>query len=220
MPPNAKGGKGYKKGKHTSDQEAKYVSCEEGQMYGRILKALGNRRFRVFCNDTKQRLCRLCGSMRKSEWVEEGKVVILSVRGYGTSTTGSSNVEEMGDILTIVDPRTYSKVKKEAGVNPMLFTNVEEQDAAEVKRKVIAVNSGNSLDIEDDLFDRGEEEEESEDSADANTESEEDYSEMNPQEKKLAIQKKYDEKTLLRGKDIQAARSTKYKEEDIDIDAI
>lgn len=219
MPPNAKGGKGYKKGKHSSDQEAKYVSCDEGQMYGRILKALGNRRFRVFCNDSKERLCRLCGSMRKSEWVEEGKVVILSIRGFGTSTTGGAKVEEMGDILTIVDPRTYSKVKKEPGVNPMLFTNVEEQDAAEIKRKVLAVNSGNTLDIEDDLFDRGEEEETSEDS-EASEGSEEDYAGMTAQEKKLAIQKKYDEKTLMRGKEIQNARSNKYKEEDIDIDAI
>jgi initiation factor 1A len=207
MPGNVKGGKGYKKGKNSSDQEVKFVSCQEGQIYGRALKALGNRRFRVFCNDSVERICKLRGSMRKSDWVEEGTLVILSIRDFTNATTGSNEVE-VGDILVIVDPRTYGKIKKEEGINPLLFTNIEEQDGNELKRKIRTIQEGKDLEIEDDLFDRGDCEEGDEENSE--------------DEENVLTKEDYAKNSLIRGQTIAKARDQKYNcdTEDIDIDAL
>jgi len=139
MPPNVKGGKGYKKGKH-SEADPKMISwdVDQGQMIGRVLKSVGNRRFRVYCNDNKERICRLCGSMRKSDWVNEGSLVVMGIRSLSTVTSDNSESThaETGDILSTIDSRLYSKLKKEPGINQALFTNIEEQDIRQVKKKV------------------------------------------------------------------------------------
>jgi translation initiation factor IF-1 len=141
MPPNMKGGKGYKKGKH-NDADPKMIQWneEEGQMIGRVLKSVGNRRFRVYCNDNKERLCRLCGSMRKSDFVNEGSLVVMGIRTLSSVTSDHSSSKNMegGDILSTIDSRLYGKLKKEPGLNPALFTNIEEQDITQVKKKVEA----------------------------------------------------------------------------------
>lgn len=151
MPPNVKGGKGYRKGKHMG-VEAKMIEWDEsqGQMLGRTLKKLGDRRFKIFCNDNKERICKLAGSMRKSDWVDEGSIVLIGLRGLSTATTFSSG--EVADILTIVDTGIYGKLKKMEGVNPLLFTHVENQNLAELKKKIDAQESG--VDIDDDMFER------------------------------------------------------------------
>lgn len=205
MPPNAKGGKGYKKGKHATDSAPVFLERESDQMYGRVLRSLGNRRFRVFCNDQRERICRLCGSMRKSDWVEEGRIVILSIRQLGTSTTTetATKQEEVGDILAIIDPRTYNKVRKEEGVNPVLFVGAQEFIAEGGKKK-----SGVDL---DDLFDRGEEQaaEDSDDSPDDET----------PEERKVRIRIRDQARAAGRAtKAVSAAAMT--ADGDLDVDAI
>ena len=127
MPPNVKGGKGYRKGKH-APTEAKMLEWDtkQGQMLGRTLKKLGDRRFRIFCNDNKERICKLTGSMRKSDWVDEGSIVLVGVRSLGTATTERG--QEVGDILSLVDTSLYGKLKKQEGVNPLLFTHVETEE--------------------------------------------------------------------------------------------
>ena len=174
-------------------------------MYGRVLRSLGNRRFRVFCNDQRERICRLCGSMRKSDWVEEGRIVILSIRQLGTSTTTetATKQEEVGDILAIIDPRTYNKVRKEEGVNPVLFVGAQEFNAEGGKKK-----SGVDL---DDLFDRGEEQaaEDSDDSPDDET----------PEERKVRIRIRDQARAAGRAtKAVSAAAMT--ADGDLDVDAI
>jgi len=159
--------------------------------------------------------------MRKSEWVEEGKLVILSIRGFTTGTSGGCSTEEIGDILTILDSRTYGKVKKEPGVNPLLFTTIEEQDSSELKRKITAVASGKDLDVEDDIFDRGSEGEEDDTSPTEELDSEEDESLVGEDKKKAMLRKK-EEKRMGRQTTIATSRTTKYAREDeeIDIDAL
>ena len=157
MPVNKQGGKGCKKGKNGTSEEDNIlmVACNanDGQMFGRVVKVLGDRRFRIFCNDSRERICKLAGSIRKNDRVEIGGIILLSVRDVSLSAT------EVGDIISTVDTRLYGKLKKLEGINPLLFANVEGQDAAEVARRVKAMGE------DDDLFDRGEgdEEEEEED---------------------------------------------------------
>ena len=158
MPANTKGGKGYRKGKNTTAENVKMLEwdADKGQMIGRTLKKLGDRRFNVFCNDNKNRICKLAGSIRKNQWVDEGALVLIGIRELGASTTEKST--EIGDILALVDQRIYGALKKQEGMNKLLFTNLEADDAATIQRKVNAIKSG--IDDEDDIFDRNSEEEE------------------------------------------------------------
>lgn len=160
MPANTKGGKGYRKGKNTTAENAKMLEwdADKGQMIGRTLKKLGDRRFNVFCNDNKNRICKLAGSIRKNQWVDEGALVLIGIRELGTSTTERG--AEIGDILALVDQRIYGALKKQEGMNKLLFTNLEADDAATIQRKVNAIKSG--IDDEDDIFDRNSDEEEEE----------------------------------------------------------
>jgi initiation factor 1A len=150
--PNAKGGKGYKKGKHDGD-EAQLLECKESenQMYGRAMKSLGNRRFRIFCNDNKERICKVCGSMRKSQWVEQGSLVLISIRDLSMTAVPVTEVD-IGDIIGLIDPRVIGKMKKLPGINPLLFTNVETKDINSLKKSIKAQEEGEE---EDDIFSRG-----------------------------------------------------------------
>lgn len=114
--PNTQGGKGYKKGTH---ENAKAPECDwdDGQQFGRVVKTLGNRRFRVLCNDMKERVCKLAGSLRRSQWCEEGCFVVLSLRGLSN---------DVGDILDIVEHSYVSKLKKDPMINKQLFGSKEE----------------------------------------------------------------------------------------------
>ena len=183
MPANTKGGKGYRKGKNTTAENVKMLEwdADKGQMIGRTLKKLGDRRFNVFCNDNKNRICKLAGSIRKNQWVDEGALVLIGIRELGTSTT--ERTTEIGDILALVDQRIYGALKKQEGMNKLLFTNLEADDAATIQRKVNAIKSG--IDDEDDIFDRNSDEEE--DDTPQNT---------NKKAQEQEIAKKRDEKYL------------------------
>jgi translation initiation factor IF-1 len=191
MPVNKQGGKGCKKGKNGTkeDDNILMVECNvnDGQMFGRVIKILGDR-FRIFCNDSKERICKLAGSIRKNDRVEIGGIVLISVRDVSLSAT------EVGDIISTVDTRLYGKLKKLEGINQLLFVNMEGQDSAEVARRVKAAEK------EDDLFDRGEESEE---------ETEEDEEKALTKEDIAEIEKKKVKEQLEREK----KRKTKYEED-------
>jgi initiation factor 1A len=193
MPPNLKGGKGYRKGKHATADEAKMIEWGEDQMLGRALKKLGDRRFRVFCNDNKERICKLAGGMRKSEWVDEGAIILIGMRSLTTATTVKG--QEVGDILSVIDTRIYGKLKKEPGVNPLLFTHVESEDGASMKKKIDALEAGKGID--DDVFER-EGESDSEDDGVPLTE-----------EEKAEKEREREAKAKLRDQELSAKRSTK-----------
>jgi len=206
--PNAKGGKGYKKGKH-DDTEKQFLECDESQnqMYGRTMKSLGNKRFRIFCNDNKERICKVCGSMRKSQWVEPGSLVLISIRDLSMSSVDTSKEIDIGDIIGLIDHSLIGKMKKVPGVNPLLFTNVETRDKNLLSKSIKAQEDG--LEEVDDFFTRGSDDE-GEADADADAEGDEEKAER--KEKKKAKEQ-----------EISSARNTKYREDhngDINIDDI
>jgi initiation factor 1A len=146
--PNVKGGKGYKRGKHSSTEDKMIEWNEsEGQMIGRVIGVLGSRRFNVYCNDNKTRVCRLCGSMNKSDWINKGAIVLIAERGLSTSTTGN-NTKEIGDVTHVFDSFFYKDLKAMPSTNPVLFTQVEEKNIDDVIRRVNA----DDIDVEDDDF--------------------------------------------------------------------
>ncbi len=143
-----KGGKGYKRGKNSTTEEKMIEWNEaEGQMIGRVIGVLGSRRFNVYCNDNKTRICRLCGSMNKSDWINKGAIVLIAQRSLTTSTTGNSG-KEIGDVTHVFDAFFYKDLKAMPNTNPVLFTQVEEKNIEDVIKRV----KGNNVDIEDDDF--------------------------------------------------------------------
>ena len=122
--PNKTGGKNYKKSKHaTEDTAIVYLERQEGQQYGRVIRVLGGGNMLVYCNDGKERVCHICGKIRKRVWINLGDVVLISLRELADSK--DSRAHERGDILAKVDPKSYSHIRKEAGINLTIFNNLE-----------------------------------------------------------------------------------------------
>jgi len=151
MPINKKGGKNCKKGKNSNAKEDEMifmVECNknDGQMFGRITKVLGDKRFSVRCNDGKDRVCKLSGTIRKNDRVELNGIVLISIRD---PTLGSINSDSnRGDIIANVDPRLHKHLKEMEGSNPILFSTGDKESV-----------------VIDDIFDRnaGDDEDEDED---------------------------------------------------------
>merc|ERR1719152_341086 len=63
---------------------------EDGQEYGQVMRMLGNGRCEVSCFDGTKRLCHIRGKMRKKVWVNQGDIVLVSLRDFQ---------DEKGDII-------------------------------------------------------------------------------------------------------------------------
>ena len=103
--PNNKGGKKYKRNKNVA-QENKTTRLKDendSQEYAQITKAFGNCRFDVMCFDGKSRLATMCGKMRKRVFVNQGELVLVSLRDWQDSKC---------DIIEKYNPNDVQKLKK------------------------------------------------------------------------------------------------------------
>lgn len=110
MPVN-KGGNRAKKGKNSGGDNVKDMidwDFANNEMPGRILRSLGSKRFEVYCNDDKTRICKLRGTIRKNEWVEKGSIVILSRRLFSVEM-GSSVIADAAESDTDSDDDDFAK---------------------------------------------------------------------------------------------------------------
>jgi initiation factor 1A len=132
--PNNKGGKNYKKSKNNVEDNAVLYEKMDDQMYGRVTKVLGNCNVMVYCNDDKERLCHIRGSMKKKCWISAGDIVLISIRDFSSDSgsgsgggCGGINKEiSKGDICAKYDPRVIYKLRqKDITINPRLFLNIE-----------------------------------------------------------------------------------------------
>ncbi len=55
---------------------------EEGQSYAVVTAMLGNGRLRARCEDTVERMCKIRGSMRRSEWISVGDIILVGLREF------------------------------------------------------------------------------------------------------------------------------------------
>ncbi len=120
--PNLKGGKNYKKGKSGGDDGPAFVERAEDQLYGRVIKNLGNCNMIVYCGDNKRRFCHIRGAIRKRMWMNPGDIVLVSVRDFEKVEAGEM---ERGDIITKYDSKHYGKLKKLGDFNPRLLCELE-----------------------------------------------------------------------------------------------
>ena len=126
--PNQKGGKNYKKAKNTSTTDkSAFIEKEDDQMYGRIIKNLGNRNMLIYCNDNISRICRIRGALIKRIWLNVGDIILISIRDFEGK---DEKEDERGDIILKFEEHHYSKLKKLDDINQLLFTqmHMEEKD--------------------------------------------------------------------------------------------
>ena len=160
--PNIRGGKSYKKSKGKTkfgeDEDVAFLEIAKDQMVGRVLKLLGNLNVTVYCQDNKQRLCKICRSIKKSVRFEVGDIVLISLRDCEVSTAElAKGVRgDKGDILDRFHPKQFKELKEKSGVNPAIFLTL-----SSVNEMAIKVTNGDlagalalAETAEEDIFDR------------------------------------------------------------------
>ena len=121
MPPNKKGGKGYKKGKGGTDEPV-FIDKLPDQFVARAVRLLGERNVLCYCDDNILRICHICRRMKGREFVEAGDIVLVSLRDFSNA---DPKTIKRGDILAKYAPEQVSKMKKEEGANPKVFIKLE-----------------------------------------------------------------------------------------------
>jgi translation initiation factor 1A len=85
------GGKNRRRGKNENDNEKReLVFKEDGQEYAQVVKMLGNGRLEALCFDGEKRLAHIRGKLRKKVWINQGDIILLSLRDYQ---------DEKGDVI-------------------------------------------------------------------------------------------------------------------------
>lgn len=166
---NIRGGKGFKKGRKDGgvDKElvAKFEGKEEGQQYGRVVTVLGNRRFKCFCDDGQERVCKLRGVLcwgPRRQRVEIGDIVLLSERSFdggddsetesrAAAAAFSTARTDISDIITRIPQHFWRDIRRAGGIHPDFFGGLSLADPAGPKKK-----------REDDIFEEESEEEDEE----------------------------------------------------------
>ncbi|KAG0168056.1 Translation initiation factor 1A [Apophysomyces sp. BC1034] len=84
MPKNkGKGGKNRRRGKNENEgSKRELIFKEEGQEYAQVTKMLGNGRVEAQCFDGVRRLAHIRGKLRKKVWINQGDIVLISLREY------------------------------------------------------------------------------------------------------------------------------------------
>ncbi|GAA5995612.1 translation initiation complex factor eIF1A [Rhodotorula paludigena] len=78
-----KGGKNRRRGKNENEGDKReLVFKEEGQEYAQVQKMLGNGRVEAMCFDGEKRLAHIRGKMRKKVWINQGDIILLSLRDF------------------------------------------------------------------------------------------------------------------------------------------
>ncbi len=83
MPKNVgMGGKKRKQGKKRVIEERELQFADEHQIYGQVLRLLGDARLEIQCTDSIKRIGHIRGTMRKKVWIAMGDVVLCAKREY------------------------------------------------------------------------------------------------------------------------------------------
>lgn len=127
--PKKKGNK--KKNKTTQGPARPLLTKDVDQEYGLAKKALGNRRFIVYCYDGKERICKIRGSMRRGRQnrVNIDDHVLVCLRDFDVK-------DEKGDIIHRYNPDEVRKLKKDG-----------ELEEIKTRDGVVAVHSDDDDDI-------------------------------------------------------------------------
>jgi len=137
---NIHGGKAYKKGKKTGDDDedgGPFYERQAGQDYARVLRMIGDRRVVCFCNDGGTRVCKIRGGICRGpnkQRIEIGDIVLISLREFEEADThiGASDTvpdiityasgrKEIADILHKYHRKHWRKIRKEPDIHDLLL---------------------------------------------------------------------------------------------------
>ena len=134
---NTNGGKASKRGKKRpgataageyEHQQNRFNGAAEGEQdYARVLRMLGNRRVVCFCNDGKERICKIrqgiCRGSSHYTRIEVGDIVLISSREFESTGTAESvsNRKEIADILDKFKRSDWRDIRKLPNIHPQLF---------------------------------------------------------------------------------------------------
>ena len=94
-----KGGKNKRKAKKpTVNTNRTIIKKEDGQEYAKVTKMLGNCKIMAICHDTKERMCRIRGAMRKRRWINVGDLILISLRDFSDTMVDVIHLYEKDDI--------------------------------------------------------------------------------------------------------------------------
>jgi translation initiation factor 1A len=167
MPKNLKGGKQFKRKAKDGDDDLSIftIDRQEGQQIARAIKLLGNRNVMCYCNDNNVRVCHIRGKMRGRVFIDVGDIVLISLRDFELGL--AKDVKDLnGDILAKYPYECLTRLKKENGINPKLFMQLEVLNGTSLS--ALGTATTNTIEgIEDGFeFDRDKDEEDSDDSDD------------------------------------------------------
>jgi translation initiation factor 1A len=101
--PKKKSHKGARRAHKDKKRELLFKS-EDGQTYGRVEKMLGNGRLLVtseFATKESNLLCKIRGSMRRSEWISVGDTVLISLRDFQDDKADVLHVYNRDEVLML-----------------------------------------------------------------------------------------------------------------------
>jgi initiation factor 1A len=107
-------------------RESGFVYRQEGTHYGRVLRNLGHMNMLVYCNDGRQRICRIRGAMRRRMWIHVGDIVLVSYREYEVGAYKEVG-EEKGDILHRYETTDHNRLRADPQFQPALLLRLEAQ---------------------------------------------------------------------------------------------
>ncbi len=168
MPPNSKGGKGYKKKKKTGDVVTPiFIDTQEDQMLGRVIRLLGNRNVLCFCLDNILRICHICGRMKGRVWIEPGDLVLVSLRELSREQSIAS--VKRGDVIGKYVPEQFSALRKQFGQDAKVFMKLETMDGLTLNEIGVDLSNDKKLEAEAELggftFDAGDDDSSDSDSS-------------------------------------------------------
>ena len=122
MTKNLRGGKAHKRFKKVptdiESQAGKFVAREEYQDYARVLRMLGDRRVACFCNDAKERICKIRQALCKGpgkQKIEVDDIVLISFREFENDGNG------IADLINKFHREHWRDIRKEENIHKDLF---------------------------------------------------------------------------------------------------
>lgn len=128
MPTNKKGGKNFKKAKKNSFQAPLFETAIEGQLYAKIDKKLGDRRFSIILHGTGEKtIGRARGSLAGWHNMKKDDIILISTRDFRNSND-EVFVQDTYDIIQFYLPEHVRKLIKMGELTDSSFTELGESN--------------------------------------------------------------------------------------------
>ena len=127
-------------------QSSKQLTQQRDKEYAQVVKMLGNGRLEALCFDGAKRLAHIRGKLRKKVWINQGDIILLSLRDYQ---------DEKGDVILKYSAdearslKAYGELPETAKINETDTYGGQDEDMGMEFGEDESDESGNEVDIDD-----------------------------------------------------------------------